>query len=57
MWVWEVDDEVEPIALFYYQTLGSYFYVMLILLCYARSRGLGSSVSMKDVRLLINGST
>ena len=56
MWVWEVDDEVEPIAL-YYQTLGSYFYVMLILPCYARRRGLGLSVSMTDVRLLINGST
>ena len=39
MWVWEVDDEVEPIA-FYYQTFGSYFYVMLRLLCYARRRGL-----------------
>ena len=54
MWVWEVDDEVEPIA-FYYQTLGSYFYVMLVLPCYARRRGLGLSVSMTDVRLLING--
>ena len=43
MWVWEVVDEVEPIA-FYYQTLGSYFYVMLILSCYARRRGLGLSV-------------
>ena len=32
MWVWEVVDEVEPIA-FYYQTLGSYFYVCLY--CYA----------------------
>ena len=30
---------------------------MLILLCYARRRGLGLSVSMTDVRLLINGST
>ena len=39
MWVWEVDDEVEPIALLY-QTLGSYFYVMLIPLCYASRRGL-----------------
>ena len=55
LWVWEVVDEVEPIALFCYQTLGSYFYVVLILLCYARRRGLGSSVSMTDVRLLING--
>ena len=56
MWVWEVDDAVEPIALLL-SNLGSYFYVMLILLCYARRRGLGSSVSMTDVRLLINGST
>ena len=54
MWVWEVDDEVEPIAL-YYQTLGSYFYVMLILPCYAHRCELGLSVSMTDVRLLTNG--
>ena len=54
MWVWEVVDEVEPIA-FYYQTLGSYFYVMLIMPCYARRRGLGLSVSMTDVRFLMNG--
>ena len=40
MWVWEVGDEVEPIA-FYYQTLGSYFYLLLLLLCYARRRGFG----------------
>ena len=39
MWVWEVDDEVEPIA-FLLSNLVSYFYVMLILLCYARRRGL-----------------
>ena len=56
MWVWEVDDEVEPIALLL-SNPGSYFYVMLILTCYARRRGLGLSVSMTDVRLLINGST
>ena len=37
---WEVDDEVEPIAMFTYQTFGSYFYVMLILICYAHRRGL-----------------
>ena len=42
MWVWEVDDEVEPIALLS-SPLGSYFYVMLILPCYARRRGLGLS--------------
>ena len=28
---------------------------LLILPCYARRRGLGLSVSMADVRLLING--
>ena len=50
---WEVVDEVEPIAL--HSNLGSYFYVLLILLCYARRRGLGLSESMTDVRLLING--
>ena len=54
MWVWEVDDEVEPITLLL-SNPGSYFYVMLILLCYARRRGLGLRVSMTDVRLLING--
>ena len=47
----EVVDEVEPIALFCYQTLGSYFYLMLITLCYASRRGLGLRVSMTDVRL------
>ena len=51
---WEVVDEVEPIALLY-SNLGSYFYVLLILLCYARRRGLGLSISMTDVRLLFNG--
>ena len=51
---WEVDDEVEPIALLLSDP-GSYFYVMFILPCYARRRGLGFSVSMTDVRLLING--
>ena len=40
MWVWEVDDEVEPIALFTYQTFGVTS-TLLILLCYARRRGLG----------------
>ena len=37
---WEVDDEVEPIALFIIKPLGvtsTYAY----LLCYARRRGLG----------------
>ena len=37
MGIREVVDEVEPIVL--YSNLGSY-YVMLILLCYARRRGL-----------------
>ena len=52
----EVVDEVEPIALLY-SNPESYFYVLLILLCYARRRGLGLSETMIDVRLLINGST
>ena len=50
---WEVVDEVEPIAL--HSNLGSYYYVMFVLLCYARRRGLGLRVFMTDVRLLING--
>ena len=54
MWVWEVDDEVEPITLLL-SNPGSYFYVMLILPCYAHRRGLGLSASMTDVRLLIKG--
>ena len=41
LWVWEVDDEVEPIAMFIIKPLGVYFYVMLTLLCYARRRGVG----------------
>ena len=44
---WEVD-EVEPIHLFYYQTLGVTS-TLLILLCYASRCGLGLSVSMTDV--------
>ena len=52
MWVWEVD-EVEPITC-YYQTFGSYFYVCL--LCHAMLVDVDwVSVSMTDVRLLING--
>ena len=54
MWVWEVVDEVEPIALLL-SNPGSYLCVLLILLCYARRRGLGLSVFMPDVRLLLNG--
>ena len=56
MWVWEVADEVEPISLLL-SNPGSYLYVLLILICYACRRGLGLSETMKDVRLLINGST
>ena len=33
--------EVGTYYLFSYQTLGSYFYVAIILPCYARRRGLG----------------
>ena len=39
---WEVD-EVVPITCFIIKTLGSYFYVAIILPCYARRRGLGLS--------------
>ena len=50
---WEVDDEVEPITLFIIKPLGVTS-MFLILLCYARRRGLGlSEFSMTDVRLLI----
>ena len=52
---WEVVDEVGTYSL--HSNLGSYYYVMLILPCYSRRRGLGLSVSMTDVRLLMNGST
>ena len=52
MWVWEVV-EVVPITC-YNQTLGSYFYVCL--LCHAMLVDVDwVSVSMTDVRLLING--
>ena len=53
MGIWEVVDEVEPFV--FISNPGSYFYVMLILLCYACRHGLGLSVFMTDVRLLING--
>ena len=39
---WEVD-EVEPIHMFYYQTLGVTS-TLLILLCYASRRGLGECI-------------
>ena len=51
LWGWEVV-EVVPIHLFHYQTLGVTS-TLLILLCYACRRGLGLSVFMTDVRLLI----
>ena len=54
LWVWEVDDEVEPIVIYLsnpWELLLRYAYMP----CYARRRGLGLSVSMTDVRLLING--
>ena len=38
-----------------HSNLGCYYYVMFILPCYARRRGLGLRVFMTDVRLLING--
>ena len=52
---WEVD-EVVPIVLFITKLLGVTS-TLLILLCYALRRGLGLSVFMTDVSLLINGST
>ena len=55
MWDWEVD-EVVPIHLFIIKPLGVTS-MLLILLSYARRRGLGLSESMTDVRLLINSST
>ena len=50
---WEVVDEVEPIVM--HSNLGSYFYVMLILLCYARRRGLVWENSWQMWELLFNG--
>ena len=55
MWVWEVD-EVVPIHLFIIKPMGVTS-MLCLLPCYARRRGLGLSVSMTDVSLLINGST
>ena len=52
---WEVD-EVVPITCLL-SNLWELLLRLLILLCYARRRGLGLSVSMTDVGLLINGST
>ena len=53
MWVWEVVDEVGT----YCPAFKPWELLLrlLILLCYASRRGLGLSVTMTDVRLLING--
>ena len=50
MWVWEVD-EVAHIHLFIIKPMGVTS-TLLILLCYARRRGLGLSVLMTDVSIL-----
>ena len=57
MWVWEVDDEVEPITCFIIKPLG--VTSMLCLYCHVMlvDVDLGLSVSMTDVSSLINGST
>ena len=56
MLVWEVNDEVEPIAQFIIKPLGVTT-TLCLMPCYARRCGLCLRVSMTDVRLLINGST
>ena len=56
MWVWEVDDEVEPITCFIIKPLG--VTAMLCLLqCYARRRGLGLRDIHDRCEMFINGST
>ena len=55
MWVWEVDDEVEPIALFIIKPLGVTSTLCLGLLCYARRRGLGECIHDRCEYLIING--
>ena len=50
LWVWEVD-EVVPIHLYIIKPLGVTS-TLLILLCYARRRGLGLSVFMTDVSIV-----
>ena len=50
MWVREVD-EVVPIHRFIIKPVGVTS-TLLILLCYARKRGLGLSVFMKDVSIV-----
>ena len=51
---WEVV-EVVPITCFIIKPLGVTSTFAIILLCYASRHGLGLSVTMTDVRLLING--
>ena len=48
MWVWGVDNEVEPITYFIIKPLGVTS-TLCLLPCYARRRGLGLSVSMTYV--------
>ena len=50
MWVWEVD-EVVPIHLFIIKPMGVTS-TLLILLCFARRRGLVLSVFMTDVSIV-----
>ena len=50
MWVWEVD-EVVPIHMFIIKPMGVTS-TLLILLCYARRRGLGLIVFMTDVSIV-----
>ena len=50
---WEVVAEVEPIAL--HSNLGSYFYALLILPCYARRRGLGLRDIHDSCEIVNNG--
>ena len=56
MWDWEVVDEVGTYYLFYFQTPG--VTSTLCLYCYAMLVDVDwLSVSMTDMRLIINGST
>ena len=55
MWVWEVD-EVVPIHLFIIKPMGVTS-TLLILLCYARRRGLGLSDIHDRCEMFNNGST
>ena len=55
MGIWEVV-EVVPIT-YLLSNLWELLLRLLIMPCYASGRGLGLSVSMTDVSMLINGST